>query len=108
MISSTYRRIYLAVQSVPKGSVSTYGDIAHIAKTSARVVGRALHHNPDPKTIPCHRIVFANGQLANAFAFGGASAQRKRLISEGVLFNEHNTVSLKDCRAKLPSIEYTE
>lgn len=54
-------RIYRNVCQVPYGSTATYGEIAAMAGTSPRVVGRALAHNPTPLIIPCHRIVSARG-----------------------------------------------
>ena len=54
-------RIYRAVQAVPYGSTTTYGQIAATAGTSPRVVGRAMAHNPTPLVVPCHRIVAAHG-----------------------------------------------
>ena len=50
----------------------------------ARAVGNALHKNPEPGVIPCHRVVNAKGQLAGAFAFGGEDAQASLLRNEGV------------------------
>jgi O-6-methylguanine DNA methyltransferase len=76
---SVSNRIYDIVRSIPRGKVMTYGEIAKRAKTSARVVGNALHRNPDPKTIPCHRVVNAKGELSKSFAFGGLCEQKKRL-----------------------------
>lgn len=83
--SSSYDRIYKIVRAIPRGSVMTYGEVARRAGVSSpRLVGYALHRNPDPKTIPCHRVVFADGRLSPAFAFGGADAQEKLLRREGV------------------------
>jgi methylated-DNA-[protein]-cysteine S-methyltransferase len=58
---TVYSRIYRAVQQVPYGSTSTYGEIARMAGTSPRVVGQAMARNPVPLVIPCHRIVAAGG-----------------------------------------------
>jgi len=82
--SNTYEKIYQLVQCIPAGSVATYGDVAHEVDTSPRVVGNALHANPDESTIPCHRIVNHRGALAPHFAFGGFPEQQRRLESEGV------------------------
>ena len=81
-----YSRIYRAVKSVPAGKVATYGQIASMAGNgnAARVVGNALHVNPAPGVIPCHRIVNAKGRLAPGFAFGGADEQARLLRDEGV------------------------
>lgn len=81
---STYQHIWEATKRIPRGHVATYGDIAIIAKTHPRVVGNALHRNPDPKHIPCHRVVRADGGLASGFAFGGIREQERRLKKEGV------------------------
>ncbi|MGN0484503.1 MAG: methylated-DNA--[protein]-cysteine S-methyltransferase [Lachnospiraceae bacterium] len=83
---SPTKRIYEAVKKIPKGHVATYGQVAELAgdKKMARAVGNALHKNPDPEHIPCFRVVNAKGELAGAFAFGGADAQAKLLRQEGV------------------------
>ena len=83
---SPSKRIYEAVKKIPKGCVATYAQIAEAAgdKKMARAVGNALHKNPDPSSIPCHRVVNAKGELAGNYAFGGAWKQAEILESEGV------------------------
>ncbi len=83
-----YQKIYHAVSLIPKGKVATYGTIAQYIghPRCARQVGWALHKNPDPKNIPCHRVVFADGSLSPAFAFGGEFKQYELLANEGVTF----------------------
>ncbi|MEF9864768.1 MAG: MGMT family protein, partial [Christensenellaceae bacterium] len=65
-----YDKVYEAVQRIPKGKVASYGQIAAMAGNprAARVVGYALHKNPQPYVIPCHRVVNRNGRLAPSFA----------------------------------------
>ena len=83
---SFYDRVYEAVCRIPKGKVATYGQIAMLAGSprASRVVGYALHVNPKPGVIPCHRVVNREGRLAPSFAFGGTDAQQRLLEGEGV------------------------
>jgi len=83
---SPAKRIYEAVKRIPKGKVATYGQVAEMAgnKGMARAVGNALHKNPNPDEIPCYRVVNAKGELSGEFAFGGAGAQAKLLMAEGI------------------------
>ncbi|HPF29041.1 MAG TPA: methylated-DNA--[protein]-cysteine S-methyltransferase [Lachnospiraceae bacterium] len=83
---SPSRRIYEAVQRIPKGKVASYGQVAEMAgdRKMARAVGNALHHNPDPENIPCYRVVNAKGELAGAFAFGGENVQAMLLQQDGI------------------------
>lgn len=94
---NTFEKIYDVVKSIPKGKVATYGQVAAIAGNPrwARVVGYALHINPDPSTIPCHRVVNREGKVAEVFAFGGGEIQRKLLEAEGIVFEPDGTVNLK-------------
>ena len=87
---SPSKRIYEAVKRIPKGRVATYGQVAEMGgdKKMARAVGNALHKNPDPSEIPCHRVVNAKGELSGAFAFGGEREQEKRLMREGVVVTD--------------------
>ena len=66
--------------------MATYGQIAAIAgnRRWARVVGYALHANPDPDNIPCYRVVNKDGRVSDAFAFGGGNRQIELLEAEGV------------------------
>ena len=97
---NTFHKIYEQVKKIPEGKVATYGQIALMAGNPrwSRVVGYALHSNPEPGVIPCHRVVNKDGKLSKAFAFGGENAQRDMLISEGIIFIDENTVDLKNCR----------
>ena len=84
------KRIYEAVKRIPKGKVATYGMVAAIAGNPrmSRAVGNALHKNPDPEHIPCHRVLNAKGELADEFVFGGAGVQQSRLEAEGVVVKD--------------------
>ncbi len=78
--------VYEYVKTVPRGRVVTYGMIAHAIgrPRAARQVGNALHRNPTPVVVPCHRVVNREGRLAPAFAFGGMGVQEALLRAEGV------------------------
>lgn len=93
---NTFEKIYEAVKTIPKGKVATYGMIATMVGNPrlSRVVGYALHKNPNPKEIPCHRIVNREGKLAEAFVFGGINAQRALLEAEGVTFLSDGNVDM--------------
>lgn len=97
MSGDVFNRIYDVVCSIPKGRVATYGKVAMLAGNPrwARVVGYALHVNPKPGEIPCHRVVNREGKTSVAFAFGGEDRQRKLLESEGIVFEKDGRVDLK-------------
>lgn len=86
MSEHVFERIYEVVKQIPKGKVATYGQIAAMAGNPrwARVVGYALHANPDPEHIPCYRVVNRNGEVSKAFVFGGENAQIKLLQADGI------------------------
>ena len=83
---NSYEKIYEVVKQIPKGNVATYGQVAALAgnKRWARVVGYALHVNPDPEGIPCYRVVNREGRLSEAFAFGGVNQQKVLLEADGI------------------------
>ena len=85
---NTFQQIYEIVCMIPRGKVATYGQIAMLLGNPrmSRVVGYALHVNPDPDNIPCHRVVNKQGEVSRAFAFGGRNRQRELLEKEGVEF----------------------
>ena len=100
MSEHVFERIYEVVKRIPKGKVATYGQVAAMAGNPrwARVVGYALHANPDPEHIPCFRVVNRNGQVSKAFAFGGENMQIQLLRAEGVEVTDDGRVDLSKYR----------
>ncbi len=87
-MKNTFDKIYDIVKKIPYGKVATYGQIATLVGNPrlSRVVGYALHVNPNPDTIPCFRVVNRFGEVSKAFAFGGENMQIALLEKEGVKF----------------------
>ncbi len=86
MEKNSFELIYEVVRQIPRGTVATYGQIAALAGNRhwSRVVGFALHVNPDPDGIPCYRVVNRNGEVSSAFAFGGGNRQIELLEADGI------------------------
>lgn len=95
---NTFEKIYEVVKRIPKGKVASYGQVAMLAGNPrwSRVVGYALHVNPDPDTIPCYRVVTKRGELSQAFAFGGINRQRELLEADGVEFDDNGCVKMSE------------
>ena len=95
---TVFEKIYEVVKTIPKGRVATYGQVALLAGNPrwARVVGYALHNNPSPKTIPCHRVVNRAGRTAPHWY-----EQQKLLENEGVTFKKYGIVDMKKHQWKL-------
>lgn len=90
-------KVYEVVKKIPKGCVASYGQVAALAGNprASRIVGYALHRNPEPGVIPCHRVVFKDGSVSTGFAFGGPGVQRELLENEGVTFTPDGKVDMK-------------
>ena len=75
-------RVYSIVKKIPAGQTLTYKEVARLAGSprACRAVGNILNRNPDPKTIPCHRVIRNDGSLGG-YRWGTA---KKR----GLLRNE--------------------
>ena len=104
---TTFERVYAAVRLIPCGSVATYGQIARAIGNPrlSRVVGYALHVNPELGVIPCHRVVRRDGAVSPAFAFGGSNRQVELLKNEGVEFTDESHVDMaRFCVRALPYI----
>lgn len=95
-----FETVYEVVKKIPRGKVASYGQIARLAGNSrmSRQVGWALHVNPYPGVVPCHRVVMKDGSLTKGFAFGGACVQRAMLQSEGVEVSDDFKVDMRRYR----------
>ena len=92
--------VYQLVRQIPARRVASYGQVARLVgrPRNARFVGFALHANPEPGVIPCHRVVFKDGSLAPGFAFGGEGEQRRLLLAEGIGFLPDGRVDMRRYR----------
>lgn len=59
------RKVWEALQEIPYGKTTTYGEIAKRVGSprACRAVGMANHCNTIPIIIPCHRVIGASGGL---------------------------------------------
>lgn len=74
-----FRRVLEATARIPFGAVSTYGTVAKVAGSprAARAAGNALHENPVPIVVPCHRVVPASGGIGK---YGGQEWRKDFLL----------------------------
>ena len=89
----TSEDVYNMLLTIPKGKVSTYGDLAKALgnPTASRHIGRILGKNPNPIKVPCHRVVMSNGKIGG-YALG-TQKKKELLQNEGVIFADKNKVN---------------
>lgn len=80
------KRVWKALQNIPKGKTVTYKELAKsIGKPKAvRAVANAVGANPCAPQIPCHRVVRSDGSLGGYSGVGGTKTKLKLLRLEGV------------------------
>jgi methylated-DNA-[protein]-cysteine S-methyltransferase len=84
-MSDFQREVLLAAAQIPRGQVSTYGQLARrIGRPrAARAVGQALGHNPIPIILPCHRVLASDGSLGGYSGRYGVRTKAHLLQLEG-------------------------
>jgi methylated-DNA-[protein]-cysteine S-methyltransferase len=72
-------RVLHATAEIPYGSVSTYREVAEEAGSprAYRAAGNALHVNPIPIVVPCHRVLPSGGTLGG---YGGGVERKEFLL----------------------------
>lgn len=78
--------IWNVIASIPRGRVSTYGDVARMAGLPgrARQTAYALRHIPEGMQLPWHRVLGAGGKIAFPKHSKHFREQARRLKSDGV------------------------
>lgn len=84
--ASLEARILAAIRRVPRGKVSTYGDIANVAglPRRARLVGTVLRQTPGARGLAWFRIINASGRSSLPDGSDAQRRQWKLLQAEGV------------------------
>ena len=78
------QRVYKKLLDVPKGQITTYGELAKAVglKNGQRLIGKIMNNNPYPVLVPCHRVVMSSGKIGG-YAYG-KSVKTKILSDEGI------------------------
>ncbi|MCQ2096382.1 MAG: methylated-DNA--[protein]-cysteine S-methyltransferase [Fibrobacter sp.] len=82
------KKVWDALKDIPRGETRSYEEIAKIVGSpkATRAVGAALHVNPIPFILPCHRVIGKSGTLVG---FGlGLDMKRRLLVIEGAIPQE--------------------
>ena len=71
-------RVWKTLMQIPYGETRSYGEIAAVCGNpkAARAVGQAVHRNPLPIIVPCHRVV----STSNLGGYAGGSAIKRFLL----------------------------
>jgi methylated-DNA-protein-cysteine methyltransferase-like protein len=87
-LDSNSEHILAAVRKIPRGRVSTYGDVADVAglPRRARLVGTVLRQSPPSRNLPWYRVINASGRISFPVGSDAYKTQRSKLEAEGVVF----------------------
>jgi methylated-DNA-protein-cysteine methyltransferase-like protein len=96
--------IWHAVCAIPRGQVSTYGDVARSAgfPGRARQTGFALRVAPKELHLPWHRVVGAGGRIVFPTSSRAHKEQARRLRAEGVAVRKGRVMLLAMAKLKEP------
>jgi methylated-DNA-[protein]-cysteine S-methyltransferase len=85
--SAFHKQILESLQRIPRGALISYQALGAAAGSpnSARAVGNAMHNNPVPIYVPCHRVIASDGRIGG---YGGGAERKLQLLrSEGFAVN---------------------
>ena len=89
------KRCYEKLILIPEGMISTYAEIAKSLDSKGyRAVGNAMANNPQPISIPCHRIIRSDGSLGG-YALG-INKKIQLLKKEGIQIKDNKVVDFKN------------
>ena len=94
-----HQRCVEIIQNIPRGKVTTYGQIAALAGNprGARQVSRILHSSSEKEGLPWHRVINSKGGISLE-RDRGYELQKTLLEQEGVEFNAKDFIDLKKYR----------
>jgi methylated-DNA-[protein]-cysteine S-methyltransferase len=80
------KAVWIALCAIPKGTTTTYKQLAAIVgrPRAVRAVANAIGSNPFAPEVPCHRVVRSDGGLGGYSGKGGIKTKLALLKKEGV------------------------
>lgn len=76
--------VYSLLRKVPRGKVTTYGELSKASGFHPRTIGMLMARNKDPVGAPCYRVVRSDGSLGGYSAGGGVAAKISLLRKDGI------------------------
>ncbi len=79
--------VWKELLKIPKGETRTYKEVAESIghPNSSRAVANACARNPYAPDVPCHRVIYSNGEIGGYSASGGVLAKISLLVKEGAI-----------------------
>lgn len=77
-----FENVYKFLRKVPRGKVTTYKELARISNLHPRAVGILMNKNPYSPRVPCHRVIYSNGEVGGYAS--GVNNKIKLLEKEGI------------------------
>ncbi len=72
----------LLISAIPRGRVTTYGELARALGTSPRAAGNYASRNPFPLIVPCHRVIRSDMRIGG-YSYGPI-VKASILMAEGI------------------------
>ena len=90
------QKVYKKLLEVPKGKVTTYGDLANAVglQNGQRAIGRIMNKNPFPVIVPCHRVIKSDGKIGG-YAYG-QDVKSNMLSKEGIKISKGKIEDFKN------------
>ena len=77
-------KVYSLLGKVPRGKITTYGELAEAAGTHPRAVAMLMKHNKDPFNIPCYKVARSDGTIGGYSGPGGVKRKISLLKADGI------------------------
>ncbi|MCL5881640.1 MAG: endonuclease V, partial [Candidatus Thermoplasmatota archaeon] len=97
-----YSYFYELVRQIPRGMVSTYGDLARALGdvVASRACGYMLSINPDPEGTPCYKVVRSDGTVGKYTHILGEIEKIRRLEKDGIIVEGDSVKNFEQVRFK--------
>ena len=97
---SFFEQVFEVAKLIPKGRVTSYGDIANFlgTKSSARMVGWAMNAAHSMPDIPAHRVVNRNGMLSGKMHFSTPTRMEELLKKEKIIVVDDQIIDFEKKR----------
>ncbi len=97
MATKFQESVWKAIALIPRGKVTTYGEIAkYMGSNAVRAIGTAVGKNPYAPEVPCHRVVLSSGRIGNYSGGNGTPVKISLLSEEGVSVKDGKIVNFDD------------
>ncbi len=99
---SKSEQVLKMLKKIPRGKVTTYGELSKASKSSPRAIGQIMRNNKQPEKYPCYKVVKSTGEIG-----GYDGCINGKMINKKILLLKKDGIKIENGKIDLKRFKFS-